>query len=125
MALFSTDKKKTVKKDKKPGVRTWGAGMLAAGDSRIANVLKRPWFSEKALIATERGVYVFEVAQTATKEDVAHAIQKTYNVTPAKVRMVNLPAKKVSMRTRRGTGSRARRHKAYVYLAAGDSITLA
>ena len=125
MALFSTDKKKQAPKKAKSGVRTWGEGMLKKDDARIANVLKRPWFSEKALIGTEQGVYVFEVPASATKADVANAIEAAFKVVPAKVRMVNLPAKKVSLRTRRGTGTRARRHKAYVYLKQGDTLTLA
>ena len=125
MALFSNDKKTTKAKTAKSTTRNWGRGILAVDDSRLANVLKRPWFSEKALISTENGVYVFEVAPSATKIDVANAIIAAYKVTPMKVRMVNLPAKKVSLRTRRGQGTRARRHKAYVYLKEGDTITFA
>ncbi len=126
MALFSNDKKTTKKaKTPKSTTRNWGRGILAVDDSRLANVLKRPWFSEKALISTESGVYVFEVAPSATKIDVANAVIAAYKVTPMKVRMVNLPAKKVAMRTRRGEGTRARRHKAYVYLKEGDTITFA
>ena len=125
MALFSNDKKTLKAKKPKSTTRNWGRGILAADDSRIANILKRPWFSEKALISTENGVYVFEVAQSATKIDVANAVIAAYKVTPMKVRMVNLPAKKVALRTRRGVGTRARRHKAYVYLKAGDTITFA
>lgn len=125
MALFSSDKKTASTKKTKSGVRNWGRGVLPADDSRIANVLKRPWFSEKALLGTENGVYAFEVSASATKIDVANAIIAAYKVTPMKVRMVNLPAKTVSLRTRRGTGTRARRHKAYVYLKKGDTITFA
>lgn len=125
MALFSNDKKKTAPKKVKSGTRTWGEGMLKKDDSRIANVLKRPWFSEKALIGTESGVYVFEVPASATKIDVANAVESAFKVVPVKVRMANLPAKKVSLRTRRGVGTRARRHKAYVYLKKGDTLTLA
>ncbi len=98
MALFSTDTKKKTPKPAKVVARP--RGVLALDDSRLANVLKRPWFSEKALIGTENGVYVFEVPPAATKHDVVNAIEKVYQVVPAKVRMVNLPAKKVSMRTR-------------------------
>lgn len=122
MALFSSDSKKTTKKAKTPAVQR---GMLNPEDDRIANVLKRPWFSEKALLGTENGVYVFEVPPAVTKHDVMNAVKKAYNVSPSKVRMVNLPAKKVSLRTRRGVGTRARRHKAYVYLKKGDTITFA
>lgn len=94
-------------------------------DGRIAHVLKRPWLSEKALLGTENGCYVFEVPREATKLDVKAAIEKFYKVTPRQVRMVNLPAKKISLRTRRGVGVRARRHKAYVYLKKGDTIQFA
>ncbi len=125
MALFSSDKKTPKAKKPKSDVRVWGRGLLAVDDARIANVLKRPWFSEKALIGTESGVYTFEVSPAATKEDVAQAIIKAYNVTPMKVRMVNLPAKKVSLRGRRGVGVRSRRHKAYVYLKKGETIQFA
>lgn len=125
MALFSNDKKTTKAKKAKSETRNWGRGILPVGDDRLANILKRPWFSEKALISSENGVYVFEVSPSATKIDVANAIIAAYKVTPMKVRMVNLPAKKVSLRTRRGVGTRARRHKAYVYLKAGDTITFA
>lgn len=106
-------------------VRNWGRGLLPVGDARLSNVLKRPWFSEKALMGTENGVYVFEVPPAATKADVANAIIQAYGVTPRKINMVNLPAKSVSLRTRRGTGTRARRHKAYVYLKKGETITFA
>lgn len=116
MALFSSTPKKNTapKAPAKPAV----------DDGRLAGALKAPWFSEKALIGTEKGVYVFRVPADATKTEVKAAIEKFYKVTPLKVNIVNLPAKKVSLRTRRGTGTRARRHKAYVYLKAGDSIQL-
>ncbi len=130
MALFSNDTKKTKKAAPKKAAKVSGPrgavrGVLASDDARIADVLKRPWFSEKALLATEKNVYVFEVSPRATKHDIMNAINTVYKVLPTKVHIVNLPAKKVSMRTRRGEGSRARRHKAYVYLAAGDTIQFA
>ena len=121
MALFSSDSKKKVTKK----TVTKARGVLAVDDSRIANVLKRPWFSEKALIGTEQGVYVFEVAPSANKQDIVNAIEKAYGVTPRKVTRTNLPAKKVSLRTKRGEGTRARRHKAMVYLKKGDTISFA
>ena len=121
MALFSSDNKKQ-KAAKTPVVRR---GVLHPADDRIANVLKAPWFSEKALIGTENGVYVFEVPPAVTKHDVMNAIVKTYKVTPKKVNIVNLPGKKKALRTKRGVGTRARRHKAYVYLKKGETITFA
>ena len=50
------------------------------------------------------------------------AIALSYGVVPVKVNMVHLPAKTKSLRTKRGVGVRTRRHKAYVYLAKGQTI---
>jgi len=116
MAIFKTETKKAIKNSKTPVTTVY--------DGRLSTVLKAPWFSEKALLAGENGVYVFQVTPEATKTQIKEAIMKFYNVMPKKVRIANLPAKKVSLRTRRGIGTRARRHKAYVYLAKGDSIQL-
>ncbi len=123
MALFSSNSKKTSKAA--APASSAKAKALAHTDGRLATMLKAPWFSEKALIGTERGVYVFQVPAHATKPEVAAAIEKFYSVTPVKIRMANLPAKTVSLRTRRGVGTRARRHKAYVYLKKGDTINFA
>ena len=89
------------------------------------DILIAPWFSEKALITTEKGVYTFGVAERANKYEIARAIKEIYKVTPTKVRIVNLPRKSVSMRSRRGTAYRAPRRKAYVYLKKGDTIQFA
>ncbi len=92
---------------------------------KLATVLTAPWLSEKALIATEKGVYTFHVPKEATKQDIALAIQKIYNVVPRKITVVNLPAKKLSLRSRRGQGTRPARRKAYVHLKKGDTIQFA
>lgn len=118
MALFSKKPKKAA-----PGKAT--VKVEKKDDGRLAYVLKKPWLSEKALIGTEAGCYVFAIPADATKHDVAAAVEKYYKVTPRQVRIANLPAKKVSLRTRRGEGTRARRHKAYVYLKKGDTIQFA
>jgi large subunit ribosomal protein L23 len=88
-------------------------------------ILTAPWFSEKALIQTDRGVYTFSVPRNVNKYEIARAIKEIYKVTPVKVRIVNLPGKRVSKRTERGNAIRARRRKAYVYLKKGDSIQFA
>ena len=124
MALFGTTKK--VKKEKKEkAARPHRARTTASMNGIAHEVIHAPWFSEKALIATEKGVYTFEVSPRATKALIAGAIKEIYNVAPRKVRIVNLPAKKKAMRTKRGVGTRAARRKAYVYLNAGDSIQFA
>lgn len=125
MALFSTTPK-TAKSAQaaKPSASSPKAKALARADGRLSTILKAPHFSEKALIASGQGVYVFQVPADANKHDVAAAIEKFYNVVPVKIRMAHLPAKTVSLRTRRGTGTKARRHKAYVYLKKGDTLNL-
>src|SRR5262245_50308619 len=108
MALFS--------KNKKPSTKPAASKTDAVSGKDLAGVLTQPWFSEKALIGTEKGVYVFSVPADATKPEVAAAIEAVYKVKPRKVRIVNLPAKKKALRHRRGEGVRNRRHKAYVFL---------
>lgn len=123
MALFGTDSKKAGKAKKPKAAKTARkAREVKDLDGRLSGVLLRPWLSEKALIATEKRVYTFEIPQRANKKDVMMAVEKAYQVVPVKVAVVNLPGKKVSLRTRRGKGVKAARRKAYVYLAEGDSI---
>ncbi len=92
--------------------------------SRAAVVLTAPWMSEKALIGTDSGIYVFAIPRVATKQDVARAVEVVYKVTPRHIRIVNLPGKRVSRRTRSGSAIRPRRRKAYVYLAKGETIQI-
>ncbi|MBU6491056.1 50S ribosomal protein L23 [Patescibacteria group bacterium] len=122
MAIFGNTTKD--KKEKKTvRARQAHAKKLAPGIAH--EIIRAPWFSEKALIATEKGVYTFEVPARATKSGIAGAIKEIYNVKPHKIRIVNLPGKRKAMRTRSGTGTRAARRKAYVYLAPGDTIQFA
>src|SRR5882672_236455 len=122
MALFSKDTKKAkVSKDAKPH-HAWVA-VLPNGAAHEA--LRAPWFSEKALIGTEKGVYVFAVSPRATSAEVAGAVKEIYGVAPKAVRLAHTPGKRKALKTRRGTGRRAARHKAYVTLNAGDTIALA
>lgn len=127
MALFS----KKPKEEKKEAKAAPGAASKKSpkakktSDTRMQQVLVAPWFSEKALIGTEKGIYVFSVPENATKEEVKDAVEKLYNVRPRKVALLHLPGKVKSLRTRRGVGRRARRHKAYVFLKKGETITFA
>lgn len=121
MAIFNT-KKKSAKEKTRP-VRHAHAAKLAP--SIAHDIIRAPWFSEKALIATERGVYTFAVPADATKAEIAAAIKEVYSVSPRAVRIVSLPGKRKMMRTKRGIGTRAARHKAYVYLNAGETIQFA
>ncbi len=118
MTLFGTKKKGEEKK----AVRTHRTRTTKLLNAAAHEIIRAPWFSEKALIATEKGLYTFEVPSRATKAEIASAINEIYKVAPRKIRMVNVPGKRKAMRTKRGTGTRAARRKAYVYLNAGDTI---
>ncbi len=121
MAIFG-DKKKE-KKEKVAAKRRAHSTVSLHGKAH--DVIRAPWFSEKALLGTEKSVYAFAVRPEATKPEIAGAIKEIYNVTPKAIRIVNLPAKQKAMRSRRGMGTRAARTKAYVYLNQGDSIQFA
>ena len=121
MAIFGNKKKEKKETIQKRRV----ARAVASKDGIAHEIIRAPWFSEKALIGTEKGVYVFEVSPRETKADVAGAIKEIYNVAPRAVRIVNLPAKRKAMRSKRGMGTRAARTKAYVTLNAGDTIQFA
>jgi large subunit ribosomal protein L23 len=122
MAIFGSKKEEKKGTATKPASYARAHGLL---EGKAHEIIRAPWFSEKALLSTDKGVYVFAVPMEATKESIAGAIKEIYNVKPKKIHIVNLPAKKVAMRKRRGEGTRARRRKAYVYLNAGDTIALA
>lgn len=121
MALFGA--KKEDKGEKVAVKRRARTSKLAAG--RAHEIIRAPWFSEKALIMTEKKVYAFAVDPRASKAEIAGAIKEIYSVEPRAVRIVDLPGKPKSLRTRRGTGARSARRKAYVYLNAGDTIQFA
>ena len=125
MDLFKKDTKKKKAAPAKKAEKPAATSKKEVKDTRgkLEDVLRAPWMSEKALVGTEKGIYVFAVPESATKKQVSDAVTKIYSVTPRKVRLVHLPAKVKNLRTRRGTGTRARRHKAYVYLKKGETIT--
>ena len=86
-------------------------------------VLRGPRITEKAAIfADKHNVYVFEVEKSATKKSIAASVKEAYKVTPVKVRIVNIPAKKVFVRGKRGEKSAVK--KAYVELKKGEKIEL-
>jgi large subunit ribosomal protein L23 len=88
-----------------------------------SKIILRPRITEKSGIMNEASsVYTFEVEKNATKDTIAKAIKALYKVTAVKVNIVNLPAKKVLVRGKKGTQSAVK--KALVYLKKGDKIEL-
>lgn len=86
-------------------------------------VLRRPIVSEKAAKLSENNGVVFEVAMSATKEDVARAVEAIYNVKPSKINIVVVKGKVKNFRGR-GTGTQRNIKKAYVSLPADTNLDL-
>lgn len=90
-------------------------------NAKILGVIRAPHVSEKAARAQElSNQYVFEVATTATKADVKKAVEELFKVTVEAVNVLNVKGKKKAFRQR--AGRRANSRKAYVKLAAGQTI---
>src|SRR5688572_5926369 len=92
-------------------------------NERYFKIILAPHMSEKtALLSKDESVYVFEVAQDATKPEIKNAIEFLFKT---KVRAVNvMNAKGKIKRTGRITGQRKSWKKAYVTLEKGQSIDL-
>lgn len=89
----------------------------------LGQVLRQARITEKASLVSEKGVYVFEVADWANKKEISAAVKKFYGVTPASINVARIPAKKVFRRGHRGVKSGGK--KAYIELKKGDKIELA
>ena len=86
-------------------------------------VIQRPIFTEKSTrLQEERNQYAFAVDPTATKREIADAIEKLFGVSVTRVRTQNHMGK--MRRMGRFTGRRADWKKAIVTLAEGDAIEL-
>lgn len=90
----------------------------------VYDILRRPIISEKTAKFSETNGVAFEVAASATKADVARAVQAIYNVKPTKVNIVVAHGKVKSFRGR-GTGTQRTVKKAYVSLPADAQIDVA
>ncbi len=122
MALFSRNKKEDTKKEvAATAVASTTSGNFGSG---VSHVLLAPRITEKATMSTGMGVYVFDVAPTASKQQIKSAIERAYKVRPRMVRVVTIPTKNVrNMRTGQ-SGVQQGGKKAYIYLKKGETITI-
>ena len=90
----------------------------------ISRVIVKPMITEKAALVADANVYVFEVARSATKYDVRAAVQKLWQVTPARINIVNRPPRQFKLRSKNRKATEPGMKKAYVYLKKGDVIEL-
>ncbi len=82
----------------------------------------KPRTTEKAIVATDKNKYVFNVEKGANKDNLAQEIKLKYKVTPLKINIVNTPAHTVMRRGRPGTVAGFK--KAIITLKKGDKIDI-
>ncbi|HYM20645.1 MAG TPA: 50S ribosomal protein L23 [Candidatus Kapabacteria bacterium] len=87
-------------------------------------IIRKPLLTEKATLASEKGIYSFEVSADANKIQIADAVEKQFNVKVDEVRTMWMPLRSRSQFTRRGVvrGAKSRRKKAVVSLQPGFTI---
>ena len=81
-----------------------------------------PIITEKATLLSEHNKVVFRVAGTATKPEIAEAIENLFKVNVVKVNTINVKGKTKRFRGR--VGKRSDVKKAIVTLAEGQSIDI-
>jgi large subunit ribosomal protein L23 len=95
---------------------------VAISREAMYQIIRNPVITEKATALTEKNTVVFRVSMEATKPQIAAAVEGLFGV---KVEGVNtLVAKGKTKRFRGRPGKRSDLKKAYVRLAAGQTIDL-
>ncbi len=92
----------------------------------LHEVLRRPLVTEKSSRQSSKaGQYAFEVASDATRTMVKDAVETMFDVTVAKVNILNTPAKRGRRaRSRRLLVRRSGFKKAIVTLAEGQTLEI-
>ncbi len=89
------------------------------------DILKRPVITEKSNFQSDvLGQYTFEVDRRANKQQIKDAVETVFGVTVERVRVINMPAKRVRRYGRREVTRKTGWKKAIVTLAPGDRIEL-
>jgi large subunit ribosomal protein L23 len=90
-------------------------------NERLMSVLLGPHVSEKTTnVADEHNQFVFKVRRDSSKTEISRAVELLFEVTVTKVQVVNCRGK--IKRFGKDYGQRQSWKKAYVTLAAGQSI---
>ena len=89
----------------------------------VYNVIIRPIVSERSFDLMEQGKYTFEVAKTASKEEIADAVEKIFGVHVLKVNTMSVKGKLKRLRTTKAGVTRSWK-KAIVTLAPGEQIEI-
>lgn len=88
----------------------------------LYDILRRPVITEKSTVLAERGKYVFEVANGASKTSIREAVRKAFNVTPVDVNVMTVRGK--LKRYGKGIARRSDWKKAIVTLKEGEKIEI-
>ena len=84
------------------------------------DIILRPIVSEKSYEMINHNRYTFEVAKTASKPQIAHAVTEIFHVTVTNVNTMNVNGKPRRVRVKKGHTRDWK--KAVVTLKEGDSI---
>ncbi|MFA5055440.1 MAG: 50S ribosomal protein L23 [Dehalococcoidia bacterium] len=60
---------------------------------QILEILKRPVITEKSTSQQEKSIYTFEVAKSASKQQIKEAVELAFNVNVVRVNVITMPAK--------------------------------
>ena len=93
-----------------------------AATARHYDTILAPVITEKATLLSEQNKVVFRVAQDATKDEIAAAVEELFKVKVTKVNTLNVKGK--TKRFRGQIGRRSDVKKAIVTLAEGQSIDI-
>jgi large subunit ribosomal protein L23 len=88
------------------------------------DIILRPVLSEKSYGLLDQGVYTFVVAPHANKIEIRQAIQEIFGVEVDNVNTLNREGKRKRTRRQQTFGKRATTKRAFVKLAAGQSIPI-
>src|SRR4051812_19197812 len=93
---------------------------MAQPTPRHFDTILSPIITEKATLLSEHNKVVFKVADDASKDEIAAAVETLFNVKVTKVNTINVKGKTKRFRGRAGRRSDVK--KAIVTLAEGQSI---
>lgn len=88
--------------------------------AKYSKIILRPRITEKANLAAQNNVYIFEVSTDSTKAEIKEAVKVYHKVTPIKINITKNPVKSVFVRGRKGKSGGVK--KALVFLKKGDKI---
>ena len=87
------------------------------------DIIKRPVITEKSNFQSDvLGQYTFEVDRRANRIQVKDAVETVFDVTVERVRIINMPAKRVRRYGRQDVVRKSGWKKAIVTLQPGDRI---